>query len=113
MLRAVDIHNAIQISIQRQHDYVDVTADRWPHLHSAFEMVSHDNGSGAGHARYSVPIEHEHLIQPAERGLTGLTYDQITVLAIGEQSEAEALVTNEDLKLAHHLLDMFFEDFNA
>lgn len=92
--------------------WTSVTAQSSPRLHRAFEIISHDRGSGAGHATYSVPPKWVSAIPVAEVVLGRLCDEDLETLCIGEVSEQEQIA---GLSAAHEMtsrmLEAFFEDW--
>lgn len=92
-------------------DVVVITSDNFPVLFRAFETISHDCGRQAGHKNYAVPMSYEKDLPTINEFLRRLTNEQLETLCIGEQTEAQKLLTNAGLKMADELLQRFFEEF--
>lgn len=98
-----------------------VTAATHPRLHAAFEIISHDRGSGAGHATYSVPQEWVGSIDDVESYLVTLVDADLQTLCIGEESDMMEIVRREGTatskrslaELASEMLNAFFEDWEV
>lgn len=110
MPRAGDLHDERQKALP---GWLDVTADNYPTVHSAFEAISHDMGEGAGHAAYSVAPEFVALLENVERGLRTLSTDALQEFAIGDLAEHNRMVREfpDALTAASKLLNGFFNDW--
>lgn len=92
-------------------DVVLITAENYPVIFRAFEMISHDCGRQAGHQNYAVPMEFNNDLGFINYVLSRLKEDEFSVLCIGEQTEAELIVKQYGLTKADKLLQEFFEEF--
>lgn len=91
-----------------------VTATTCPATFAAFEIIAHDSGRGAGHQNYAVPLEWLEQIGAIETELQALREASLTdfeTVCIGEQTEAQTIVTRQGITLADRLLQRFFEEF--
>jgi hypothetical protein len=86
-----------------------VTQASHPRLFKAFETISHDRGSGAGHSNYYVPPRWEGHLAQVEQQLTTLNDDELETFSIGERDEAKPLTVK--LSEANTLLESFFNDW--
>ena len=113
-VRAADVH-AMDEDELRQHPHVLVTADDFPALHKAFEIVSHDGGAGCGYPDYAVPEHHRMQLGPINAALAELSEDDLETFCIGEQTEQLAMRDRDGgtpaLAWAHDLLCKFSERF--
>lgn len=95
-------------------DVILVTKGNFPTIFKAFELISHDCGRQVGHINYAVPMVWEKSLHTVENCLKHL-YDKVYVdfetLCIGEQSEAQDIVSQYKIELADGLLQRFFEEF--
>ena len=91
---------------------VTVTAQSHPALFHAFELISHDRGTQAGHASYEVPATWALLVPRTEAELTPLTAEELETFAIGEESEAQAVALRQQLVVAPLLLNAFFSEWS-
>ncbi len=90
-----------------------VTAKSHPRLHAAFEKISHDRGSGAGHETYSVPPEWSAELTSVNSVLLLLCDEDLEMFCIGEQGDQQRMVDGmPGLATAHKMLNAFFEDWN-
>lgn len=97
---------------QEPRDFAVEADGQWPTLHQAFETISHDGGTGAGHAVYFVPEGWTGNLDAIEAALAWLTDDDLETFAIGEEREVAAIAEREPaLAQAHELLNAFFEDW--
>lgn len=91
-----------------------VTKEKFPNLHKAFELISHDRGSQAGHKWYGVPdiyVSELHLSQ-INQALGQLEEENFVEFCIGEQINKMAILARENsawLNDADELLTEFFE----
>ena len=113
-VRAADVH-AMDEDELRQQPHVLVTADGFPALHKAFEIVSHDGGAGCGYPDYAVPDHHRMQLGAIETALSELSDDDLETFCIGEQTEQLAIRDRDGgtpaLAWAHDLLGKFSERF--
>lgn len=93
--------------------WVEVTVQSHPALFKAFGIISHDRGAGAGHACYAVPVEWEKHLATADKVLSTLSDEDLEILSIGEDVEAQLIAnSNSELFCTHKMLNSFFEGWN-
>lgn len=98
---------------QEPRDFAVERDGQWPVLFDAFEAISHDGGSGAGHAVYFVPEAWTSHLDEIETALHRLTPEDRENFVLGEASDNEAIAARgADLTRAHALLNAFFEDWD-
>jgi hypothetical protein len=111
---AADVH-AMDEDELRQRPHVLVTAEDFPALHKAFEIISHDGGAGCGYPDYAVPEHHRMQLGLIEAALAELDDDELDTFCIGEESEQIAIRDRDGgtlaLAWAHDLLGKFFNRF--
>lgn len=92
-----------------------VTPKNFPAVLNAFLEVLLDNGGvnreSPEPAFVDVPEPYIRLLEPAERSIGQLTFDELQVLTAGEESEREALIALKDMPAADQLLQAFFDEF--
>ena len=91
-----------------------VTANNFPTVFKAFELISHDCGRQAGHVNYAVPRTWWSVIQEIERDLAKILEDadsDFECLCTGDEDERQRIVTDYRITLADKLLQEFFEEF--
>lgn len=93
---------------------MQVTLKSHPYLFEAFLTIDHDSGRSIGRGDapivYNVPERCEELVRPAERALAGLTASERETVAIGEETEATAIVGllgDDGVKLEELLAEHF------
>ena len=91
-----------------------VTRENFPHLHRAFELISHDRGSQAGHAWYEVPDTYMSmlLLSQVNHALGQVPEEDFEEFCIGEQLNKMAILARHGsvwLSYADELLTEFFE----
>lgn len=87
-----------------------VTADSHPEIFNIFEIISHDNGFGAGHTNYSVPdIYTPDQLSDFDMLLTIMGREKAEEFAIG--GEDDRVVTGE-LQALDQFLNDFFNDWD-
>lgn len=97
---------------QEPRDFAVEADGQWPTLHDAFEAISHDGGSSAGHAVYFVPEAWTEHLDQIEAALHGLTEADREEFCLGEFSDVAAIAARSaDLVKANRLLNAFFEDW--
>lgn len=83
-----------------------------PTLHDAFETISHDGGTAAGHAVYFVPERWTEHIDRIEAALSALTPEErLAYYLDGFTREVLAKAPMSDLWAARNLLDAFRADW--
>lgn len=88
-----------------------ITGASHPLLFEAMDAITHDGGGGC-HGHYNVPPGWVDALARIEVVLGRLSGEQCQIIAIGECTEQEALVSEfEGASLVHHFLGAFFEDF--
>lgn len=90
-----------------------ITKQSHPRLHEAFEMISHDRGSSAGHASYEVPAKYEPFIETTEAALASLSEAELIEFCIGDAVVADDISRRSGaMSGAHTFLNAFFEDWS-
>lgn len=88
-----------------------VTSTSHPHIHKAFELISHDRGTQAGHASYEVPPRWTGKLDQFEHSLAQLTEEDLTTLCIGEQDACMAVTEAADIPETDKFLNEFFNEW--
>jgi|SRR5688572_16733551 len=97
-----------------EHDVVLITKDNYPTIFKAFELISHDRGSGAGHINYTVPASYSEDLGFIEYNLKSILEnadDDFTCLCIGDIDEAAKIVEAYKIHITDKFLTAFFEEF--
>lgn len=93
--------------------YIEVTARSHPKVYQALDLISHDQGAGAGHDTYAVPIEYEDKLPAIESALGTIHPTQFQTFCIGDEAVQKRIAaTCPELSDASNFLDAFFEDFD-
>lgn len=89
-----------------------VTSTNFSNIYRAFEAISHDRGTQAGHKSYWIPDDWAFLrLTQIDFALGHLPNDEFEIFCIGEQGEAEHLAGEYSFLMdAHLLLNQFFEE---
>lgn len=94
-------------------DVILITAENYPAIFKAFEMISHDSGNQAGHINYAINMVWSSVIKEIEHDLAEMLLDadgDFECLCIGEEIERQLIVQNYRITLADKLLQEFFEE---
>jgi hypothetical protein len=92
--------------------WTTVTKASHPVLFQAFEVISHDRGSGAGHTNYSVPPKWAIEVDGVEAALSSLDKEALETLCIVGRSKASDVDRDGRLKQANALLNDFYDDWS-
>ena len=88
-----------------------VTAQSHPALFRAFELISHDRGTQAGHTSYEVPVPYDDYVAWVNSQLRQLSPEELETFAIGEETEALALASAKGFRTSHTFLNAFFNEW--
>lgn len=94
---------------------IKITKQSHPKVFEAFHNIDYDVGGFlviAPSSGYDVPDRLAEEVVAAERSLAKLSEDDFEAFTIGDQDEADAMLSRDpDLELAQHLLAEFFVNF--
>lgn len=90
---------------------VILTPDNYPTMFTLCTAIVLDNGLNYGKKEFTMPLcGIPPLMEMAERGVKGLTAEELEEFACGEQEEISSIAQrNSDLAVAHCLLNAFFD----
>jgi hypothetical protein len=84
----------------------------YPRVYQTLAEVYSDTGTCEVPPEFQVPARWDTRLPGIEALLTGLTFEEVECLAVGEASEREALIKKQpELDVIAELLDEFFTDW--
>lgn len=99
---------------QEPRDFAVERDGQWPTLFEAFETISHDSGTAAGHDVYFVPEAWTARLDEIETALCSLPVADFQRFVLPEDDAAGLIAgLNPDLHAANRLLGAFFDDWTG
>lgn len=88
-----------------------ITKDNYPKIFEAFETISHDRGTQAGHSHYYVPTRWDAHIPSLEEQLGKLDAGQLNEFCIGEGQTHMDIAVAFGIEQASLFLNDFFNEW--
>jgi hypothetical protein len=90
---------------------IEINQENYPTLHQLFNLVAHDNGDGAGHARFLLHSDGwQEDLQEIEAAVAALSTEEQVEFAIGVEHIALDIAGRSlELHFAHMLLNEWME----